>query len=212
MSKLTPLEGRLFGRLRVLSHAHAKAYARSRRTEHYWLCRCACGSRRVIAGASLASGNTRSCGCLQREVVQRRNFKHGLAGTAQYRLWRGMITRCYNSARKEYSNYGGRGIAVCKRWRLSFTAFLSDMGKRPPKATLERKNNAGSYTPANCCWATSVAQNRNRRNNRLLSFGGKTRCVAEWAEVTGLRRKTIDYRLRAGWPVKKVLAVESARG
>jgi len=59
--------GREFGRLTVLGEA-AKPLNCSR-TGKWWTCRCSCaeGTVRPIYGDALASGGTKSCGCIRRE-------------------------------------------------------------------------------------------------------------------------------------------------
>jgi hypothetical protein len=44
------------------------------RKKYYWLCRCECGSQKEIAAYRVIHGNSRSCGCIRREV------KRNLAG------------------------------------------------------------------------------------------------------------------------------------
>jgi len=83
--------------------------------------------------------------------------------TPEYRAWQMMKNRCYNTRSKDYPYYGGRGIAVCKRWVDSFPNFLEDMGRRPsPLHTLDRIKTARGYSPSNCRWATRKVQSRNR--------------------------------------------------
>ena len=128
--------------------------------------------------------------------------------SSTHAIWRGMLARCRNPKAKDFPRYGARGISVCDRW-LSFDAFLADMGERPAGLTLERRDSTGNYCPENCCWATLKEQARNRRSNVQVTYCGHTATVAEWAERTGLERKTLEYRIRTGWSPDRALTTPS---
>lgn len=194
-----PLEGQAFGRLTVVERDGSK------RRLATWLCQCECGNRIVTTGANLRSGITRSCGCLQRDAlsVNRKltgNVKHGDYGSAEYRIYRAIIARCTNPNVEGFKDYGGRGISICAEWLASYETFLRDMGRRPNASmSIERRDNSKGYCKENCVWATDTEQARNTRRNHRITANGKTLCLSEWSEVTGLQAPTIRHRLKLGW-------------
>jgi hypothetical protein len=109
-------------------------------------------------------------------VRGKRKGKH--LKSAEFQTWYGMIQRCYGKNSTGYSEYGGRGIRVCKRWRKAngkrtmslqgFRNFLADMGPRPDGMTIDRKDVNKGYSPQNCRWAPKRVQVLNRRNPRYI--------------------------------------------
>ena len=90
-------------------------------------------------------GKTQSCGCLRREVAGVHLRTHGLSKLPEYKIWKGMKARCFSPNNPRFSDYGGRGIDVCDRWRESFENFYADMGPRPsPGHSIDRIDNDGS--------------------------------------------------------------------
>ncbi len=133
-------------------------------------------------------------------------YKHGLARTAEYRVWRHMMQRCYYPADASYGRYGGRGISVCHEWRRSVAQFYADMGPRPTsKHQIDRIDNEKDYEPENCRWATNKQNARNRRSNRPLEFSGRKLTCSEWSELTGIPYVTIKKRIQLGWTIEDAL-------
>jgi hypothetical protein len=120
-----------------------------------------------------------------------------------------MKYRCLNANSTGHDNYGGRGIIICDRWldpENGFADFLIDMGPRPSlEHEIERKNNDGNYCPENCKWATRTEQGRNKRNNVMLTYNGKTQCVTAWAEELGMNPGSLYTRLRNGMTTEAAL-------
>lgn len=195
MSVLIDLTGRKFGRLIVL-----KRVANSKYGKAMWLCKCDCGKEKIIFGYNLKNGHTKSCGCLKRKHGHKTRTKV----SKTYNSWYSMIQRCTNPNDTAYHNYGGRGITVCKRWR-KFANFLKDMGEVPKGHQIDRVDNNKGYCKSNCRWVTAKINNRNRRNNRLITHNWKTQCISAWAEQTGLSKGVIVWRLNHGWSIAKAL-------
>jgi hypothetical protein len=174
-----------------------------------WLARCDCGTEVVVLGSNLRAGTTRSCGCLQAEIMASRAL-HGHARadkrTTEYRTWLSMMTRCHNPNSDGYAKYGAAGVTVCERWRVSFEAFLADMGRKPsPRHSIDRIDNARGYEPDNCRWATPSMQTENRRSTRFVIVNGERIPLAEAARRCGLPLATVHTRLRRGMSVEDAL-------
>lgn len=169
------------------------------KTRRMALCKCDCNSTLLIDIDRLKSGNTKSCGCLRKEVMSRIKGTHRLSNTVEYSTWCKMKDRCYNENIKDYKWYGAVGIKVCRRWKHSFENFISDMGLRPSdKHSIERRNSKKSYTPENCYWATKDVQIRNTKQIIWVIYRGKKRRLIEVCEELGLNPAPIRHRFRQG--------------
>lgn len=197
------LTGQRFGRLVAVERSGSQCGNAT------WLCRCDCGGQAVVSGLNLKSGHTKSCGCLRRQTSVSAHLRHGHKRvgkvTRTYRIWRHMTQRCSNSHDIGYTDYGGRGIRVCERWR-KFEHFLEDMGEPPPNCQIDRIDNEGDYEPNNCRWTSPRENSRNRRSNCLITYRGRTQCVAAWAEEIGVPRHILYLRLRRNWSIERTFA------
>lgn len=199
--KMIDLSGRRFGRLVTLRQSPERVGSKRCIC---WVCACDCGKEVVVRGYSLRDGNTKSCGCLFTEAVTTHGQTLGRKGTATYRSWDHMVQRCTNQNNTQFADYGGRGISVAAKW-LSFEVFVADMGERPAGMTLDRINVNGNYEPGNCRWATRRQQANNTRRNTMITYGGRTMSIADWARSKSLSRPCLEGRLKRKWPIDKAL-------
>jgi len=206
------LTGKIFGRWTVI-----KIDGQDKRKSYLWLCRCECGKEKTIVGYSLRRGDTKSCGCLRKELTSQRFTKHGHRkfnkATHIYQIWLSMKQRCTNPNDKDYCNYGDRGITVCKRW-MKFPNFLKDMGEPPTnKHQIDRINNNRGYKPSNCRWATHIQQQRNSRNNNLIEYNGKIKCLVEWSKEYNINYHALWKRIyKYHWSIEEALTTPVRKG
>ncbi len=206
----TPTEiGERFGRLLVLERSGTSKWG-----DIIFRCRCDCGNETRSWGSTLRDGTAKSCGCLNREKIAHSVTRHGNSTrkqrTPEYNSWAAMMARCRNPRCPEFHYYGGRGITVCERWN-DFKTFLSDMGQRPTKTTLDRIKVNLNYEPSNCRWANKETQSNNRRTNILIEYLGRIQSVAQWSREMGLKRQAILGRIARGWTVEQTLSTPVLR-
>lgn len=211
MSKrLEDLTGQRFVRWTVIAPAEKHKTGAAQ-----YLCRCDCGTEKVLRRSSLTSGNTQSCGCLARERSRQRGITHGGTGSRLYRIWAGIIQRCCNENQGyEWKNYGGRGITVCEEWRNSFESFKewAEANGYTNNLTIDRKDNDGPYAPWNCRWATVYEQSNNKRTSKRITYKGESKTVREFADEYGLAYHCLYARLKGGWDIEKALLTPSKEG
>lgn len=185
--KALQLTGQKFGRLLVIKRISNNSHGDSR-----WKCLCDCGNYAFPTGFDLRSGHSKSCGCYQKEQasksltnIKKRSKNFHKSKCKAYRIWFGMMVRCYNKNFKFYNYYGGRGIRVCDKWH-DYNAFVQDMGHPDESMTIDRIDPNGDYCPENCRWATMEVQNKNRRSNIYIIFHNKQICAKEFASLVNI--------------------------
>lgn len=182
------ITGQTFGRLTVVQFMGVPPEPGAKAL---WLCQCSCSGLIVLTTSALRTGNTRSCGCLRRDVSTARATKHGFSGVPEFQVFRSLLARCFNENNPRFHDWGGRGISVDKAWNTvdKFGAFLQEVGPRPSEQhTIERIDNNAGYVKGNMRWATMHEQSRNRRSNVWISVNGQMLCVADAAKALGLTR------------------------
>jgi len=165
------------------------------------VCRCECGTERIIKVKDLVYHESKSCGCYQRDVASANSRRHGESGTRLYALWSVMRGRCENLNNKRFVLYGGRSISVCAEWHdyIGFREWALANGYERT-LTIDRISNDGDYEPANCRWVTWKMQCRNKRTNLLITAFGEIKCLADWAEDSRcvVSYDTLQMRIRRG--------------
>lgn len=96
--------------------------------------------------------------------------RHGLAFSSTYRTWIELKRR-----HKE---------ELCGSWRMSFLAFLEDMGEKPEGSRLVRTNKEEDYDKTNCAW-----YNANEKD-----FQNKSQTFTPIADLTPAERRRIKTR------------------
>jgi hypothetical protein len=208
MGKIIDRSGLRYGKLVVRKFV---GLAQTKAHSALWECVCDCGGVSVVEGSKLQSGQTQSCGCIQRAAIGLRSKRHGLTNSRAYHIWSSMKRRCIAPTSKHYKWYGARGIRVCDSWLGSFEQFVSDMGLPLPDMTLDRIDNNGNYEPGNCRWVKQKSQNRNKRNTIRIVLGGEEGALAAFAERFGVPYALAYHRHRRGWSPERLFIAPTSQ-
>lgn len=135
-----------------------------------------------------------------------------------------MMQRCYEPNCKDYARYHGKGIVVCWRIRSDSKQLVELIGKRPAQMTLDRKDNRANYSCGDCpeCaangwtaniqWADRTRQSRNQDRIRLIEINGRSACIGEWAQITGIHYMTLMTRYKHGVRGEALIAAPGPTG
>lgn len=183
----------------------------SRKRRYFF--KCECGNVKSILGYEVKKGNTVSCGCRRKWLLQGNVHRtHGDCYTRLYGTWQNMRRRCETPSATFYRDYGGRGITICDEW-LDYQAFKEwalNNGYRDD-LTIDRIDVNGNYEPSNCRWVTQKVQANNTRRNHRITYNGETHTLSEWSEITGIGRKLIAWRIEHWGSVERAFLTPVAK-
>ena len=170
-----------------------------------WLCRCDCGTERVLSGQTLRTHGSKSCGCMTNgpNSVTR---THGLSQKPGYAIWSSMRARCYSENNPAYPKYGGRGITICDEWRDTPKLFLDWLYSNGWQKGYEvdRIDNDKGYSPDNCRVTNRRGNVNNRRNTILVDYQGRRQSLSDWCIELKLDYRTTYLRIFSrGWDVER---------
>ena len=199
MTKIKDLTGQRIGRLLVLKKDD---------TPHkrpYWICKCDCGNIISVSGGHLKENTqNKSCGCYKHERFE----THGKSKTRIYRIYKGIIQRCYNSKYdKNKKYYIDKKIKICDAWRNDFMAFYNWAMKNgySDNLTIDRIDGNGNYCPENCRWVDVKTQSQNRSNVYKIYYKGQTYTLTDFSNKVSLSRSTIRKKIKAGYKIEDIL-------
>lgn len=201
------LRGQRFGRLVAIQNTGRK----TKSGNFIWICQCDCGKQTEANTGALKTGQKISCGCYKVDRMSQLNKTHGGRNERLYLVWMDMRRRCNDKKDIQFSNYGARGISVCKEWEdyANFRKWAEESGynqdAKVGKCTLDRIDTNKGYSPDNCRWVDMKVQNNNRRNNLLLTYNGKTQTAAQWERELGLYKGSVSRHIRLGWSIERTL-------
>lgn len=163
--------GEVYGRLIIIDDAPYRT--KDRRV----FVKCSCGAVKDVLLGDLRRGDTTSCGCYLQEVIT----KHGDSTDRLYKIYHGMLNRCYLQTIPGYENYGARGITVCNDWKESYDSFKhwAVNNGYTPDLSIDREDVDGPYCPSNCRWIPMGEQQRNKRklSGTSSKYIGVSRCT-----------------------------------
>lgn len=176
------LVGKRFGKLMVVEEKGINKWGNC-----LFLCKCDCGSQKVIPSANLRDERTKSCGCLSsRNKIGLLNLTHGFSRKDHpesfYNRYMGIRARCNNPKNHKYPIYGARGIKCL--WK-SFEEFKNDMYESyldhikefgHKNTIIDRIDVNGNYIKENCRWVTAKESAMNTRIDTKFKKGIKPIC------------------------------------
>lgn len=151
--------------------------------------RCGCGRLQINDYYMVKKGRTKMCKACSAKLTKNRTT-HGLHNTRLYGIWSKMKSRCYNAHNKDYKDYGGRGIKICKEWQKDFINFYNwAMNNNYKKdLSIDRIDVNGDYCPKNCRWADAYTQASNKRNRNKFGCVGVYKKQGKYAMEMRFRR------------------------
>lgn len=165
-------------------------------------CKCTCGTIRDFKASGVMSGAILSCGCMRKEIVSALLTKYPNANNKILSSYRAMIGRCTNHNNQAARLYIERGVRVCDEWLndyFSFEKWSLDNGWKPGLVIdKDIKGNGMLYSPETCVWATPKENANKKSNSVYFNYMGESLTLSQVAERIGIKRATLDSRLRSG--------------
>ncbi len=183
--------GTRFGQLTVVAEA-----ARSVSGELRYLCRCACGNERTVAGSKLRHYGTVSCRACS---YQRRGEQHrqhapvdgsAASQSADYHVWQNLRSNAQLLTRID-------GPVLEPDWDADMDALFADVGTQPTGDNwiLARLDSRYGFVRGNVEWQQWRARHQHKRRSKWWVLGGETYpSIHAAAKGTGLSPSGVRHR------------------
>lgn len=169
---------------------------------------CDCGKLTVKSLNAVVTGNTKSCGCYNRELTIMRNKDNAITDNKRLlKCYHHIKDRCYNPNGKGYKNYGARGVVMCDEWLNDFKTFYdwSMANGYKDNLTIDRIDVDGNYEPSNCRWVDINTQANNKQNTVYLTLFDVKLPLGYWSKLTGVNSHTLQHRKKLGYNDDEVI-------
>jgi hypothetical protein len=190
---------------------------RRQKTSRMYLCRCECGTEKLVDANSFLRDKSKSCGCYNSEQARERATKHGKRYTRLNGAWANMRARCVNPKHISWPRYGARGITVCPEWAdfAIFREWALEAGYvegATYRQEIDRIDNDGPYSPENCRIVSPRVNRQNKENSHNLVAFGETKSMGAWADDPRCKVTyyALRYRVSKDWDAERAIT-EPAR-
>ena len=204
-------KGHKFGEIEFIEEAGYSTDPKTGKRRRLAKFKCYCGNEFITKLSVVKRHIIKSCGCYTIKKTKEVNTKHGLVKHPLYCTWVNIKNRCLNRTKKQYDNYGGRGITVCNEWKENFTIFYDWCIKNNWRwgLTVDRIDVNGNYCPENCKLSTDKEQSRNKRNTIYVDYMGNSIPLIDYCELLGVDYSTVRNRIKKyNWSLEKAVNTE----
>jgi hypothetical protein len=169
MPKLIDLQGKRFGRWVVVGYKGPNKFGKAQ-----WSCVCDCGTEKVVKAQSLINGDSKSCGCFNKDSLRQRiQLPDGHAALNaffnQYQNNARNKGRSFDLSKDEFKKLVNSDCAYCGS---KPSLFYKKTGANGPALVngIDRVDNTKGYTVENsipCCHSCNMMK-RDKTTNDFL--------------------------------------------
>lgn len=178
MPKILDLTGNKYGRWTVIKKAETS------KKDIEWNCVCECGNIGVIRGSSLRSGNSKSCGCLSREMASKRFSENpkpkSITNLSGMKFGKLTVIEIAEHIKGKHIKW--RCVCDCGKEVISAGVYLTN-GSKTHCGCEKPFSYRLSYHRLHRIWSNMKFRCNNANDDRYDDYGGRGIAVCkEWQE------------------------------